>query len=466
MTTSPEQPGDGVPTAWTELAAGRLPRRVEDAPVSTRRVIGQVMAAAAVVLLLVSLLGVVVVRRIAEREAVNGATQLTDQLARSVVMPALVDGLITGDPAATARFDAVVRAQVLGPTFTRVKVWSPQGQILYSDEPALVGETFQLGEEERAVLSAPATVAEVSDLSRPENRFERGQGRLLEVYRPVWTPTGRPLLFETYTRYSTVTARTGDLWRGFGGIVVSSLMLFVVLLLPLLWALLDRLRAAQGQREQLLQHALDASEDERRRIAADLHDGVVQELVATSLVVAAAAAQDQSGTEAAREQAGRLRDAAAAVRAAVGGLRTLLVDIYPPNLQSAGLAAALTDLGEGLLGRGVAVAVEVDPAAAAGLTDDTQRLIYRVARECLRNTAKHARAASARVSVSRNGERVVLEVSDDGVGLDPDAATRAGREGHLGLRLLADLADEHGARLLLAAAPGAGTRWRLEVRGG
>jgi signal transduction histidine kinase len=452
--------GVDVPPVWTTVATGRL-RRGGAAPVTVRRVVLQVAAAAAVVLLLVGLLGVFVVRRIAEREAVNGASQLTDQLARTVVMPALEEGLLDGDAPARERFDTVVHARVLGSMFVRVKVWSPDGTILYSDAPALVGERYQLGSEEREVLSAPATVAEVSDLAKPENRLERGQGKMLEVYRPVWTPSGRPVLFETYARYDTVTARTGDLWRGFGGIVVSSLLLFMVLLLPLIWALLDRLRGAQQQRELLLQHAIDASEDERRRIAGDLHDGVVQELVAASLAVAASAENAAAGGD--PGLADRLRASAAAVRGSVGGLRTLLVDIYPPNLHSAGLTAALDDLGDVLRGRGVAVTVDVGPDVPDPMDEGSERLIYRIAQECLRNTAKHARATQAELTLGREGSWIVLEIADDGIGLDRDAADRAAREGHLGLRLLADLADEHGSPLKLATSPGQGTRWRLEV---
>ena len=55
------------------------------------------------------------------------------------------------------------------------------------------------------MLVAPTTHAEVSDLTRPENRYETGGGKLLEVYRPVWTPSGQPLLFETYMPYDSVT---------------------------------------------------------------------------------------------------------------------------------------------------------------------------------------------------------------------------------------------------------------------
>ncbi len=456
------------PPPWVTVTAGGSSRR-DRAPAPARRVALQIAAAAVAVLMIVGLGGVFVVRRIAEREAMNGASQLTDLLATTVIMPALDDGLLTGDPAARERLaTAITEQKVLEGDFTRIKVWSPTGTILYSDAAPLVGERYQLGEEELEVLRAPATVAEVSDLSRPENRLERGQGPMVEVYRPVWTASGKPMLFETYRRYTTVTARTGDLWRAFGGIVVSSLLLFLVLLMPLLWALLDRLRRARDQREMLLQHAIDASEDERRRIAADLHDGVVQELVAASLAVSGAAEQlagDTStpATVGRAAQVAQLRAAAAAVRGTVGGLRSLLVDIYPQNLTGAGLGPALDDLATGLRGRGVVVDVDVDPVAAADLPPEQQRLVYRFVRECLRNVAKHARAGSARVVLSRRHDGTTVEVADDGVGLDPAVAAAARTQGHVGLRLLADLAQEHDATLLMATAPSRGTRWRLQL---
>ena len=182
MTTDPRP----EPVAWTTLATGRRPAR-SDAPISIRRVIVQIGAAALAVLVVVGLLGLVVVRRIAEQEAVNDASHLTDLLARTVVQPALETALVDGDPAARQRIDAVVRSRVLDDEFVRVKIWSPDGTIVYSDEPRLIGRRFEIEEDERAVLADPATVADISDLDAPENEFERGQGKLLQVYRPVWT---------------------------------------------------------------------------------------------------------------------------------------------------------------------------------------------------------------------------------------------------------------------------------------
>ncbi len=428
-----------------------------DGPVNVKRIVIRVAAAALGVLVLVGALGVVVVQRMAEQEALNDASQLTDLLARTVIMPALEDSLLDGDVAAQQRFDAVIRQRVLSDGFLRVKIWSPEGVVLYSDQPELIGQQFTLGEDQRAVLSNPATVAEVSELTKAENEFEKAQGKLVEVYRPVWTPTGKLVLFETYRTYASVTSRSGNLWRGFGGTIISSLLLFVVLITPLLWTLIDRLRQGRATREILLQRALDASTDERQRIAADLHDGVVQELVAASLLVAGA----QASTTGPLAQ--QLGTAAGAVRSGVSSLRTLLVDIYPPNLDSAGLAAALEDLLAPVRGRGATATVTVDEAATEALTPDQQRLVYRTTQETLRNVVKHAEARHVDVTLSAEASQVVLTIADDGVGIEDTVIEGATEPGHFGLRLLSDLAADHGATLAVATAPGQGTCWRLEI---
>ncbi|MBW0255006.1 ATP-binding protein [Cellulomonas sp. PS-H5] len=431
------------------------------APVRTWRVFLQVGAAAAVVLVLVAVLGLSASRRIAEQESVNDAARSTDLLADAVVQPALTDGVAAGDPEALAALDAVVRDRVLGDAVVRVKLWDADGRIVYSDEPRLIGDTFGLGDDERAVLADPSTQAEVSDLDEPENRFERDQGRLLEVYRPVWTPDGTVLLFETYSRYDVVTERAAAVWRGFAGITVTSLLLLLVLLLPVLWTLLDRLRRGQDQRERLLRSAVDASDAERRRIAATLHDGVVQELAASSFALAGAA--ERAERAGAPDVAADVRAASGTVRTSIRGLRSLLVDIYPPSLRTAGLGAALADLAGGLAARGVRVTVDAPEEALAGIGVDAQQLVYRVAQETVRNAVAHAGADEVRVRLERSGGLLVLEVADDGAGFDAAATLASPPEGHLGLRVLGDLAAAAGADLSVDSAPGAGTRWRLAV---
>lgn len=430
-----------------------------------RRLLAWVGASTLVALVAVAVGGIVASRALAERQAVSDAAETADLIAESVVQPALTDEIVDGDPAAIAALDRAVGDLLEASTVVRIKIWTTEGEIVYSDEARLIGERFDLGAEERAVLDEPRTESEISDLSRPENRFERGQGQMLEVYRPVVTPDGTPLLFETYSPYDSVDARSSELWRAFAVVTVSSLLLFVLLLLPIGWRLATRLRATQEQREALLRQRVDASLEERRRIAATLHDGVVQELAATSYVVAGAATRADESADPALTGSTlgeELRDAAGTLRSSIRSLRSLLVDIYPANLEAGGLAEALADLAASLRARGVRVDLELDDDADR-LDGDRQRLVYRVAQECLQNVRRHARASQVTIVLRVEPGVVVLDVVDDGVGFDPTEALARPRQGHLGIRLLADVASDEGAELAVATAPGAGAHWRLRV---
>lgn len=451
-----------VPAAvpWLQLSGSEACTQLER-PLRPRMVVIQIFAGILTVVIGVAVAGAFASRRAAEREAITDAAHTTDLIAQQVVQPAITNGLISGDPAALAAIDRVVRRQVLSSSLVRVKLWTADGRIVYSDEPLLIGQTFPLGSQEREALARPAVHAEVSDLQRPENRFERGHGKLLEVYRPVWTPSGQPLLFETYSPYQQVAQRTSELWRGFAGITISSLLILVALLLPIMWRLLNRVSRAQTQREVLLQRAVDASEEERRRIAGTLHDGPVQELAATSFTVAGAA--ERAAGSGQSELAEMLETAAGTVRASIRGLRSLLVDIYPPSLTTAGLVPALTDLTEVLAARSIATHLELAEDAAARLPADRQQLVFRIARECLRNVARHASARNVGLRLFRQGHATVLEIDDDGSGFDPAPVLGRPEDGHFGLRILTDMAANAGADLLLATSPGAGCRWRLEV---
>jgi hypothetical protein len=132
--------------------------------------------------------------------AINDAEVITQIDARGIVAPLLTTALIAGNPAALSNLDAVVTQRVLSARVVRVKVWTATGKIVYSDAKALVGQTFAIGADEEAALDSGKTDADVSDLARPENRFERTFGTLVEVYLPVRAADGTKLLFETYQR--------------------------------------------------------------------------------------------------------------------------------------------------------------------------------------------------------------------------------------------------------------------------
>ena len=443
---------------WVVVSQARV--TTEDSGPGPRRIVLTVALGALLVLVAVSVLGVIAARTLAERQSVNDAANTVDLLAEAVVQPALRDSIATGDPAAVDRVAAAVRDALAGSPVVRVKLWAEDGRILYSDETRLIGRQFTLDEEELEVFRQPRTTAEISALDQPENEYERGQGKLLEAYRPVWTPNGTPLLFETYSPYDEVDQRTSQLWRGFAGVTVSSLLLFTALMVPLLWQLVTRIRAAQRQREALLQRAVDASVDERQRIAGTLHDGVVQELAGASFALSGAAARaealdDEQLTADVRRAAGTLRDS-------IGGLRTLLVDIYPETLETAGLLDVLRDLASTLRSRDIEVHLDL-PQEDPGLGTDQDRLVFRIVHECFQNVQRHSGATHVWLRLGAEGDGRVVEIADDGIGFDPATVLAHPEEGHFGLRVLADVASRAGAELAVSSAPGAGCRWRLRL---
>jgi two-component system, NarL family, sensor kinase len=390
------------------------------------------------------------------QEAIIDATNATTLAAGVAVEPMLSDGVLSGDPVAIAALDDIVRRVVLRGSLVRVKMWDETGKIVYSDEPRLIGRQFGLREDEREALQTNLPKAELSDLSDPENVYEEPAVELLEVYLPVHTPSGAPVLFEAYFRYAGVTEAGRAVWLRFAPLSLGALVLLELLQVPIALALARRLRRAQSQREQLYRRAMEATDGERRRIASDLHDGVVQDLagVAFSLGATARRLAAQRG-----EPEPSISDAADRVRQAVRGLRSLLVEIYPPNLYEEGLEAALSDLLARLAPRNIATSLDVD--VATGLGVEVTELLYRVAQEGVRNVVEHADAGRVEISVSQDADTTVLCVVDDGRGLD-DAAIPA-RPGHLGLRALAGLAESLGATLSIESQPGQGTALRLEV---
>ena len=395
-------------------------------------------------------------RRAAADEAIADARATTQVLAHSVAEPAIPRGLVTGNAAAIDRFDRLVRDRLLVPDVDRVKIWTADGRIVYSDETRLIGDQFPLGEEEQDVLDDGTTEAEVSDLTRPENRYERQSGGLLEVYTRIEAPGGRALLFEAYYSSDAIATRQEQVLSQFRPITLTALGMVVLAATALLWALTRRLRRSAEDREELLRAAVDASDAERVRIARDLHDGVVQDLAGASFAVSAVARTPEVPGPA-REA---LESAAESLRTSLRALRSLMVEIYPPDLHADGLGAALDDLMAPAAAAGISASASV--TGVEGASDDTVALVWRVAQEAVRNAMRHSGARTLSVAVERVDGDVVLTVSDDGRGFDPE---RVPGTAHFGLRGLTSLIAEAGGRLDVRSAPGAGTTIRLEMAG-
>ena len=417
------------------------------------------LLAGLVVLLAVGVFLALAQRRIAVSEAIRDARTLTELEAQDVVGPLLTDDALVPGSTSYGALDRVVRDRVLGPRIVRVKIWDASGRIVYSDDRALIGQRFGLPPRERAALqSAKHSVSEVTDLREPENRDERAFGKLLQVYLGVRTPAGTPLLFETYQPYGVITTSSHRMWSASLPVLLGGLVLLYLVQAPLAYRMATRLRAAQEQREQLLLSALGASDKERRRIASDLHDGVVQGLAGVSYTLSAVA--EKARAAGVLPLAQTASHTAVELRRWVRELRSLVVTITPPALHEQGLGASLSDLASTLEARGISVHVEAPPDL--DLDEATESLVYRVAQEGVRNVVRHAAATRVQLLVRQQTGHLQLEVSDDGRGFDP-TASGARRRGSVGLELLRGLVAEHDGTLTVGSTFGGGTTLMMEL---
>ena len=202
---------------------------------------------------------------------------------------------------------------------------------------------------------------------------------------------------------------------------------------------------------------------ERNRLALELHDVVSQKLFSVMLTAEAAATQLDQDPSAARGQLDRLSEL---TKEALDELRSLILGLRPPELERDGLVGTLRKEVE-MVARthGTQIELSVEPGFSSdGDSDaDRQLALLRIAHEALHNAVRHAKAEHVTVRLAGENGKVVIEVSDDGVGFDPQAPDVRSR--HLGLTSMEERARESHGRLKIRSAPGQGTTVRVELDG-
>ena len=211
------------------------------------------------------------------------------------------------------------------------------------------------------------------------------------------------------------------------------------------------LRRADRERRQLLTHLVKAKEEERHRVASDIHDDSVQVMTAVAIELERLARRATDPEHQAALQ--RLEER---VRQALGRLRTMVFELRPPALDEEGLVSALRlYLEEFMLDTGITYdlnnSLEEEPDSA------TRLVLYRIAQEALTNVRKHSGAGQVSVELARRNGGVGLLISDDGAGFDPDSAAIA-TPGHIGLSEMRERAEMSGGKLSVESSPGKGTR--------
>jgi signal transduction histidine kinase len=197
-----------------------------------------------------------------------------------------------------------------------------------------------------------------------------------------------------------------------------------------------------------------AQEQERRRLARELHDETGQAL--TSILLGLRTVEEAEGESDMRVALSEVREL---VRATLQDVRQLAVELRPKVLDDFGLVAALERLTDSFREQtGIAVAFH-SALPAERLSPEIETALYRIVQESLTNIVKHARAGGVSITLGRKRSAVTVVVEDDGVGFDP-ARTREEGLGLIGMRERVALV---GGRLTIESRPGAGTTFVAEV---
>ncbi len=213
---------------------------------------------------------------------------------------------------------------------------------------------------------------------------------------------------------------------------------------------LEILRRTMEERRALALRLEEAQEEERRRIAADIHDDTIQVISAADVLAQALAQRIED--PALRADAEALHET---LREAVDRLRHLLFELRPPALDRHGLVAALREYLEHPWG-GPPLAFELEDRLEAEPPPELRTTLFRIAQEAITNVRKHAGASRVRVRVESADGGIRLRVEDDGRGLDPLDLSEP-EPGHLGVTAMIERAELVGGRCRIEGEPGRGT---------
>ncbi|HZD73692.1 MAG TPA: sensor histidine kinase [Actinomycetota bacterium] len=222
---------------------------------------------------------------------------------------------------------------------------------------------------------------------------------------------------------------------------------------------LGDLENAEAERKHLLDRTVWKAEEERTRIAAELHDGPIQRLTALAYQLEEAALTLEVDGRHTQEL---LTVAQGSLYAEINELRGLMATLRPPVLDERGLGLALADQVDSFQRRtGVPCSLESDRSTR--LEPEIETVLYRVAQEALANVAKHSKAHHVWVFLRADDERAEMQIRDDGIGFDAARAGAMVGSGHFGLAGMRERVEMAGGSYGLVSAPGMGTLIRVRL---
>ena len=218
--------------------------------------------------------------------------------------------------------------------------------------------------------------------------------------------------------------------------------------------LYDNLRYDEEVHRGLLQRLITAQEDERRRVAIELHDGIVQNIVSALFRLQLCSARLG---EAPKEVRDALEEAQEIVNASVVEIRRIIAGLRPTMLDDLGLVVALQRYTQSLQNEAVSpLRIEVREGEVPPLTPEAETTLFRIAQEGLNNVVKHSRGREAVLSIGVRDGKLELAIRDDGVGFETSIPQRRGTHSY-GLVGMRERAQSLGGTLDINSSPGNGT---------
>jgi signal transduction histidine kinase len=223
---------------------------------------------------------------------------------------------------------------------------------------------------------------------------------------------------------------------------------------------LSNLEKVESERKHLLDRTMRGVEEERTRIAAELHDGPIQRLTAVGYQLEEAS---MTLSAADLEYVNQLlSNAQRQLYAEISELRGLMATLRPPVLDELGLGLALADHLD-TFERRTGIMCFLDSDRETRLEPEIETVLYRVAQEALINVAKHSRAYHVWVYLRTDDDRADMQIRDDGIGFDPTAVNGLTGRGHFGLAGMRERVEMAGGRYRLLSSPGGGTAIRVRL---
>jgi signal transduction histidine kinase len=374
----------------------------------------------------------------------------------------------------TAALNRLVTQTGPGQGVVQFKIWSRDGRILYSADPALVGRQFPVDDAlEQAIHGAVS--ADISNLDEPENLDERQHfTRLVEVYAPVRQDSdGRVIAInEFYLLPDALDAEIREAQlRSWAVVAVIGLVTYL-LLAGIVKRGSDTIRSQQRELERRLDQNVRLHERVRqaagrttalneqslRRISADLHDGPGQALALALLRLDALQTPYQSDSSESAASRADFETVHSAVRDALSDLRAISAGLRLPELERLSVAeVAARAIDDHQRRSGVVVQRELE-----SLPDEAplpiKIALLRTLQEALSNATRHGRGDDVRVELQGSNDQLHLTVSDRGPGFDTRQADAGGGLGLAGMRERAELL---GGAFHVESAPGGGTTVRV-----